>query len=127
MHITTITPTYDFLIADLSGSDYDKLIITNHYDSQIGGIEHHMSEEFTGLILIDHMSKIGAKNSERFLSGHVIKGKLEVESLTYVMLNRNDQLRVLSNRTLVHHCPNSLNTRVLTTIQQKMLHKGFSI
>ncbi|WP_145142209.1 hypothetical protein [Paenibacillus sp. Y412MC10] len=127
MHTTTITQTQDFLIADLSGSDYDKLVIFKHWEAHIGGVEHHMPDGFTGRILIDSMTRMGAKNNERFLAGRVINGKYEAGSLAYVMLKREDHLRVFSNRTLVQHCPESLLASVLTNAQQKMLLKGISI
>lgn len=73
------------------------------------------------------MTRMGAKNNDRFLAGRVIKSKLEAGSLAYVMMKRNDDLRVLSNRTLVHHCTDSLVASVLTTVQRKMLLEGISI
>lgn len=127
MHMTTITPTKDFLIADLSGSDYDKLVIFKHCECNIHCIEDHITDGFTGIILIDMMTKMGSKNNDRFLEIRVIKGKLEVDSLAFVKFKRKDDIRVLSNRTLVQYSPDTLVGSVLTIVQQKMLLKGLSI
>lgn len=127
MHTTTIIPTEYFVIADLSGSHYDKLVISRHYESWIGGIEHHMPESYNGRILIDWMTSVGCKNSERFLEAQITGGKIDPESLVHITLKRNDDIRVLSNRTLVHHSPESLETSVLNKMQKKMLLKGLSL
>ncbi|MBD7970243.1 hypothetical protein [Paenibacillus gallinarum] len=127
MYTTAYRPTQDFLITDLSDSHYDKLIIFKHCVCQIGDIENYMPYCFTGSILIDMMAKMGAKNNDRFLTCRVINGKLEDGSWAFVKLSRKDDLRVLSNRTLVQHCPDSLVGSVLTQVQRKMLIKGLSI
>lgn len=127
MHTTTIIPTQDFLISDLSDSHYEKLVIGRHSESRIGGIKHHMPEGFTGRIIIDWMTSLGTKNNERFLELQIVEGKIDPDSLAYVKLKLNDDIRILSNRTLVHHSPESLEASVLTLIEKKMLRKGLSI
>ncbi|MEK4529788.1 type II toxin-antitoxin system RnlB family antitoxin [Paenibacillus sp. FSL H8-0104] len=127
MHTTTIIPTQDFLISDLSGGHYDKLVIGRHSESRILGIKHHMPEGFTGRIIIDRVTLLGTKNNERFLELQIVEGKIDPDSLTYVKLKLKDDIRVLSNRTLVHHSPDSLEASVLTIIEKKMLLKGLSI
>ncbi|OMF76708.1 type II toxin-antitoxin system RnlB family antitoxin [Paenibacillus glucanolyticus] len=127
MHTTKITLTQDYIIVDLSGGDYDKLVIFRNWEADFNQIENHIPEGFNGRILIDMMTKMGAKNNERFLTGFVVKGKFETGAMAYVILNRQEELRVLSNRILTQQSPDSLEASVLTLTQQKMLLKGLSI
>ncbi|MEW4425965.1 type II toxin-antitoxin system RnlB family antitoxin [Paenibacillus pabuli] len=127
MHTTTIIPTQDFIIVDLSDSHYDKLVIGRHSESRIGGIKHHMPEGFTGRIIIDWMTSVGTKNNERFLELQIVGGEIDPDSLSYVKLKLKDDLRILCNRTLVHHSSDSLEASVLTIIEKKMLRKGLSM
>ncbi|MGC6586159.1 hypothetical protein ACPV3A_14475 [Paenibacillus sp. Dod16] len=127
MHTTNITLTQDFIIVDLSDGDYDKLVILRNWEADFNQIEHHMLDGFNGRILIDMMTKMGAKNNERFLAGCVVKGKFKTGAMAYVILNRQEELRVLSNRILTQQSPDSLEVSVLTLTQKKMLLKGLSI
>lgn len=127
MNTTTIIPTQDFIIADLSDSYYDKLVIARHHDSRIGGIGHHISDSFNGQIIIDWLTCLGTRNKERFLEAHIVQGKICPNSLVHVMPMIMEDIRVLSNRTLVNHSPDSLEASILTIIEKRMLKKGFSI
>ncbi|KQY83557.1 hypothetical protein ASD24_29745 [Paenibacillus sp. Root52] len=127
MNTTTIIPTQDFLIADLSDSYYDKLVIARHHESRAGGIEHHIPDSFNGRIIIDWLTCLGTRNKERFLEAQIVQGQICPNSLVHVMPTIKDDIRVLSNRTLVNHSPDSLEASILTIIEKKMLKKGFSI
>lgn len=82
-------------------------------------------KDFTGKILVDSFATSG--NTEyRFLSYDVTNGDVDLNSMEYVEVPRNNKLRQMSNDILRCH-ENLVENSILTTTQKKMLFKGMDI
>ncbi|MFD9627928.1 type II toxin-antitoxin system RnlB family antitoxin [Peribacillus muralis] len=73
-------------------------MIYKYYMANVTDIARHLDDDFSGRILIDTIFS-NCKNSDRFVEVCVENGEPVRESLAFVQIDRNTELRVLSNRT----------------------------
>lgn len=112
-------------MVEITDSEYDMLVISKTFASNIIGTMQHFDRDFTGKVVIDNLFAVG-NNSNRFVTANVNNGVLDASSVTVLPLSRHDNLRELSN-SLIRQDPEGLDAGVLLSHQKKLLLKGISI
>lgn len=112
-------------VSKIPAQPYHQLVIYKSFASTLLNIEEHLDADFSGNILVDTIFATG-NNSNRFIDGRVENGKLDRDSVAVILIDRHDELRVLSNR-IIRQDPDGMEAGVLLSHQKKMLLKGISI
>lgn len=112
----------------LNASSYYALLITLSTDSPINIIRKYENEngfKCSGKILIDNILHSG-NNSNRFIELSCENGKINYNSISFVQIDRKNELRIKANNILRKY-PYIIKNSILNDSQKNLLLHGISI
>lgn len=118
------------LVNELPGSyEYTNLLTTLSSENPLFLImqidyANKLSKE-EGKILVDNIFYSG-NTSKRFFELSYNAEKINLDSVSYIELNRKDTIRILANN-IISEFPNVINNSLLNPAQKKLILHGVSI
>ncbi|MGE7753356.1 type II toxin-antitoxin system RnlB family antitoxin [Lysinibacillus fusiformis] len=112
-----ISSPYTHLLTPLSSENPLFLIQQTEYVKTL--------PEINGKILVDNIFRFG-NTSKRFFELSYATGKINLESVVYIELDRKNSIRITAN-TILQEVPNVVNNSILNSAQKKLILHGVSI